>query len=141
MKLCNFCVLNMNIHVCHLKKMFHLFEYLRYWICTNIIHINHNMKLCYFCINLWKPDFTQNLYKPMRPSKFVMNATIWNINMYFCNYNLWIYYSITCFAWENILIHIIFTFLNNYFSCFNEHATQLLKLKIFFRWVSSIKLT
>jgi hypothetical protein len=70
-KLHNFYGINMNIHACYSKKMSHPFECLRYWICTNIIHINHNMNLCNFCINLWKLDFTQNLYKLMKLHKFV----------------------------------------------------------------------
>jgi hypothetical protein len=28
--LCDFCVLNIHIHICHLKIVSHLFEYLRY---------------------------------------------------------------------------------------------------------------
>jgi hypothetical protein len=36
-----FCVLPMNIHICHLKTMSHPFGYLRYWTCTNFVHINH----------------------------------------------------------------------------------------------------
>jgi hypothetical protein len=28
--------------------------------------------LCDFCMNLWKPDFAQNLYEPMKVGKFVM---------------------------------------------------------------------
>jgi hypothetical protein len=53
-KLCNFCVLNMNIHICHSKAMSHMFGYLKYWIHTDIVHINHivmhtcNYILCTF---------------------------------------------------------------------------------------------
>ncbi len=61
-KLCNFCVLNMNIHICHSKIMYHPFKYLRCWIHKNIICINHNMKFVWSyenqishktCTNLW----------------------------------------------------------------------------------------
>jgi hypothetical protein len=62
----------MNIHICHSKIMSHVFEHLWYWICTNIVHINYNMKFIFFCMNLWKLDFTWNLYKPMKLGKFVM---------------------------------------------------------------------
>jgi len=52
--MCDFCVLNVHIHICHLKTMFHLFEYLKYWIHTNIIHFNHNMV------------FIRFMYEPMK---------------------------------------------------------------------------
>jgi hypothetical protein len=39
-----FFVLNMNIHICYSKIVSHLFEYLKYWISTNIVHINHSME-------------------------------------------------------------------------------------------------
>ncbi len=42
--------------------MFHSFDYLKYWIHTNIVHINHNMKFMGFC------------YKPMKLDKFM---TMW----------------------------------------------------------------
>jgi hypothetical protein len=71
-KFYNVCALNMNIHVFHSKTMFDMFEYLRYWICTNIIYINHGWNSCNFCMKLWKPYFAQNLYKPMKSSNFVM---------------------------------------------------------------------
>jgi hypothetical protein len=53
---------------------------LRYWICTNIIHINHNINLCDSCTNLWKPGFTWNLYKPMKLCKFVMYPYFFFLN-------------------------------------------------------------
>jgi hypothetical protein len=53
-------VLNMNIHVCYSKIVSHLFEYLKYWISTNIVHINHSM------------EFVQFLYKPMKHGKFAI---------------------------------------------------------------------
>jgi hypothetical protein len=43
-----FCVFNMNIHVCYSKTMFQLFEYLKYWIHTKIVHTNHNMEFMWF---------------------------------------------------------------------------------------------
>jgi hypothetical protein len=70
-KLYNFYGLNMNIHACYFLKKFHPFEYLRYWICTNIVHIKHNKNFCKFFTNLWKLDFTQNLYKLMKLHKYV----------------------------------------------------------------------
>jgi hypothetical protein len=33
---------------------------------------------CDFCKNLWKPDFAQNLHKPMKLGKFVMRKQIIN---------------------------------------------------------------
>jgi hypothetical protein len=47
-KVCDFCVLNLNIYVCHSKTMYHP-KYVQI-----IIHINHNM------------EFMQFLYKPMK---------------------------------------------------------------------------
>ncbi len=69
LKLYNFCILNIHIHIhiCHSKKMFHPFEYLKYWIHTNIIHINYNMKLLLF------------LHKPMK-TLFHMKLE-WTMNM------------------------------------------------------------
>jgi hypothetical protein len=56
-KLCDFYVLNMNIHVCHLKIMFHSFEYLRYWIHVNIVHINHSTEFMWFLYEHMKIKF------------------------------------------------------------------------------------
>jgi hypothetical protein len=42
MKLCDFRVFNMNIHVFHSKTMSHPIEHIKYQIHTNIVHINHN---------------------------------------------------------------------------------------------------
>ncbi len=44
----------MHIHVCHLKKMFHSFEYLRYGTHTNIIYFNHNIKFMQILYELMK---------------------------------------------------------------------------------------
>jgi hypothetical protein len=52
--------------------MCHPFKYLGYWIHINIVHINLTWNSCDFCTSPWKPNFTQNLYKSMKPSKFVM---------------------------------------------------------------------
>jgi hypothetical protein len=52
--------LNMNIHVCHLEIIFHLFDYLRYLNMYNIIRINHIT------------EFVQFLYEPIKLGKFVM---------------------------------------------------------------------
>ncbi len=52
--------------------MSNLFEYLKYSICTNIIHINHNRKIVRFLYKLMKTRFHRNLYEPMKPNKFVM---------------------------------------------------------------------
>jgi len=52
------------------KKKFHLFEYLRYWIHINVVHINHNMKFMWF------------LYKPMETKfhiKFVQTYEVWQV--------------------------------------------------------------
>jgi len=49
-----FLCINMNIHICHSKTMSHQFEYLKYWIHTNIIHLNHNMV------------FIRFMYEPMK---------------------------------------------------------------------------
>ncbi len=46
-----------------------------------------------------------------------------------------LYYSITHFMTNNILIHFIFAFLNNMFLYFYKHLTQLLKLKVFLKWM------
>jgi hypothetical protein len=62
----------MNIHVCHSKTMSHPFEYLRYRILINIIHMNHNMEFMWFLYKPRKPNFAQNLYNPMKHGKFVM---------------------------------------------------------------------
>jgi hypothetical protein len=46
--------------------MYYYFEYLKYWICTNIIHINHNIEFMWF------------LYKSMKIKfymKFVQTST------------------------------------------------------------------
>jgi hypothetical protein len=43
-------------------------------MCTNIIHMNITQNSCDFYINLWKSHFTQNLYKPMKLDKFVMEG-------------------------------------------------------------------
>ncbi len=53
--------------------MYHPFKYLGYWICINIVHINLTWNSCNFCMNPWNPNFTQNLYKPMKLGKFVMS--------------------------------------------------------------------
>ncbi len=37
--------------------MFHSFEHLKYWIHTNIIHINHKIKLKCFLYELMKIKF------------------------------------------------------------------------------------
>jgi hypothetical protein len=57
--------------------MCHPFKYLGYWICINIVHINLTWNSCVFCTSPWK--LKQNLYKPMKPSKFVMSflCNIW----------------------------------------------------------------
>jgi hypothetical protein len=34
-----------------------MFEYLRYWICTIIIHINHNIEFVQFLFELMKIEF------------------------------------------------------------------------------------
>ncbi len=52
--------------------MSHPFEYLKYCIRTNIIHINHRMNSCNFCTNLWKLD----LHEPLKFNKFVMNGKL-----------------------------------------------------------------
>jgi len=56
--LCNYCDVICkklcDFYVCHSKSMFHPFEYLKYWICTYIIHIIYNM------------EFKQFLYKPTK---------------------------------------------------------------------------
>jgi len=41
-------------HICHSKKMFHLFENLEYYTFTNIIHSNHNTKFMKFLFKLIK---------------------------------------------------------------------------------------
>jgi hypothetical protein len=66
-----FCVLNMNIQVCNLKKMFHLFVYLRNWIHTNFIHINHNT-IYAIVIRTYENEFHTNL---------------WNLVSLWCNSN------------------------------------------------------
>jgi hypothetical protein len=38
-------------------------------------------------MNLWKPHFTQNLYKPMKVDKFVMYLHIYLLPMYVRKYN------------------------------------------------------
>jgi len=43
-------------------------------MCTNIIHMNITQNSYEIYTNLWKSYFTQNLYKPMKPNKFVMKA-------------------------------------------------------------------
>jgi hypothetical protein len=53
----DFSILNMNIHICHSKTMYDPFNYLTYWICTNIVHINHNMKFMWFLYELKKIEF------------------------------------------------------------------------------------
>jgi hypothetical protein len=55
------------------RKMYHPFKYLGYWICINIVHINLTWDSCDFSMSPWKSNFPQNLYKPMKPSKFVMS--------------------------------------------------------------------
>jgi hypothetical protein len=47
------CIRHEHLHM-SFKKMFQLFEYFRYWMYTNIVHINHSMKVLWF------------LYKPMK---------------------------------------------------------------------------
>ncbi len=47
----------MNIHICHLETMSHPFEYLRYSIHINIIHINHSMKFVQFLYEFMKAKF------------------------------------------------------------------------------------
>jgi hypothetical protein len=48
-----------------------MFEYLKYWIYTNIIHINHSMEFIWFLYKPMKID-AHNLYEPMKLDKFVM---------------------------------------------------------------------
>jgi hypothetical protein len=50
----------MNIHIYHSKKKFHSFDYLKYKVHTNIVHMNQNMK------------FKQFLYEPMGLGMFMM---------------------------------------------------------------------
>jgi hypothetical protein len=48
--------------------MSYLFEYLKYWICTNLIHINNSMK------------FVRFLYEPMKIEfhmKFLQTYGAW----------------------------------------------------------------
>jgi hypothetical protein len=52
----------MHIHVFHFLKMSHSFEYLKYWIHTNIIYFNHNTKFMKFMYELMKFEI---------PTKFV----------------------------------------------------------------------
>jgi hypothetical protein len=40
------------MHMSSFQKI-HLFEYLKYWVRTNVIHIYHAWKSCKFCTNLW----------------------------------------------------------------------------------------
>jgi hypothetical protein len=37
------CIKHEFIYVCHSKPMFHPFEYLKYWICTNIIVVTYEI--------------------------------------------------------------------------------------------------
>ncbi len=43
----------MSVHICHSKTMSHMFEFWRYWIHTNIIHITITQNLHKNCMNLW----------------------------------------------------------------------------------------
>jgi len=54
------------------KTMFHLFEYLRYWACTNIVHINHNTKFMWFLYELIKVGFCMKFIQLMKLDKFAM---------------------------------------------------------------------
>jgi hypothetical protein len=66
--MCFLKILNMNIHKCHSKTMFHLFEYLKYWLHTNIVHINHNMEFMRFLYGFMKTIFQ---------TKFVQTYEVW----------------------------------------------------------------
>jgi hypothetical protein len=54
--------------------MFHLFEYLRYWIHTNIVHINHSIEFMWF------------LYEPMKIKIHI--KFVWKYEAYV---SLWCY--------------------------------------------------
>jgi hypothetical protein len=41
--------------------MFHLFEYLKYWICTNIVHINYNIEFMQIFNGFMKTIFQQKI--------------------------------------------------------------------------------
>ncbi len=61
----------MNIqNPCMSFKNIHLFEYLRYWICTNNVHINYKIEFTWFLCEFIKTKFIQNLYEPMEFGKF-----------------------------------------------------------------------
>jgi hypothetical protein len=86
----DFCVLNMDIHIYHSKIMSHVFEHWWYWIRVNIIYINYNMEFIFFCINLWKLDFTKKNYEPMKLGKFVM----------------WLFYSVVGWCFFTLLMDV-----------------------------------
>ncbi len=64
----------MNIHVCYSKIISYSFEYLKCWILTNIVYINHNTKFIWF------------LYKPMK-IKFCMKC-VWNYECVLQDYDV-----------------------------------------------------
>ncbi len=49
-----------------------MFEYLRYWIHTNIFHINHNTKFVRFSYKPMKIKIYMKLYEPIKNGKYVM---------------------------------------------------------------------
>jgi hypothetical protein len=53
--------------------MFHLSEYLKYKICTNIIHISCNTKFVRFSYEPMEIGFYKNLYQLMKLNKFLMS--------------------------------------------------------------------
>ncbi len=65
------CITHSHSHM-SFKTMFHLFEYLKYWIFTNIVHINHSKKFLWFLYELIKIGFYMKFIQFMKLDKFVM---------------------------------------------------------------------
>jgi hypothetical protein len=93
----------MNIPICHAKKKFHPFEYLIFWICTNIFHINHNM------------EFIWLLYKPMKTKSHIICTNLWNlVSLWWCIkfcflFQKLLFISITFIVFSKVLnVHLFY---------------------------------
>jgi hypothetical protein len=127
----------MNIHVCHCKTMSHPLKYLRYWIRTNIIHINHNTK------------FVQFLYAYENQILHEICTNLWSLVKFWCGFcdrfKIWLLFFSTMFiiTWsqKNIMYlqrtskcHVASWFCdydNQYDNLFNFWANILLLLNLY----------
>jgi hypothetical protein len=83
--------------------MSHVFEQIWCWICTNIVHINYNMEFIIFCMNLWKLDFTWNLYEPMNLGKLWQDCfTVLLVGVFSCC--SWLFYCVVSCSSITLLV-------------------------------------